>query len=228
MKGKICVVTGGSRGIGFAVVEGFAEAGADVIVVSTSEHSWLETKAGALALRCEVRVVCRQCNVADHAEVEALMAGVQKTFGRIDVFVANAGICIPKPILEQSMEEYHDQVKVNMHGVVYCAKSVGPIFKHQGTGIFIITGSISGQVVTVPLDHTAYNMTKAAVTHLGRSLAREWRGFARVNIVSPGWISTEMSTCEASINEAHRMAVLGRQGMTYRDLSSSDLQLTEH
>ena len=102
---------------------------------------------------------------------------------------------------------------VNVHGVFYCAKYVGAIFKEQGYGNFIITGSVSGRTVTVPVDHIAYNTTKAAVIHLGRSLAREWRDFARVNIVSPGWIDTDMSTCRASINEARRMAVMGRLGM---------------
>ncbi|OQU96982.1 hypothetical protein CLAIMM_02987 [Cladophialophora immunda] len=147
--------------------------------------------------------------------------------GRIDVFVANAGICYPQGILEQSLEDYHEQMNVNVHSVVYCAKSVGAVFKAQGFGNFIITGSMSGEVVTVPVDHTAYNTTKAAVTHLGKSLAREWREFARVNIVSPGWITTDMSTCTASINEANRMAVLGRQG-NVKELKAAYLYLASN
>jgi NAD(P)-dependent dehydrogenase (short-subunit alcohol dehydrogenase family) len=145
--------------------------------------------------------------------VQALISEVRREFGKIDVFVANAGLCYPDSLLDQSLDRYHEQMNVNVHGVVYCAKYVGAVFKEQGFGNFIITGSMSGQVVTVPVDHTAYNTTKAAVTHLGRSLAREWRDFARVNIIAPGWIDTDMSTCEASINEAHRMAVLRRQGI---------------
>ncbi|KAK5240951.1 hypothetical protein LTS06_012285, partial [Exophiala xenobiotica] len=213
MKGKTCIVTGGSRGIGYSVAEALAEAGAHVVIVSRSDGQDVVAKADTLAERCGVRAIFRRCDVADPSQVQALISEVRREFGKIDVFVANAGLCYPDSLLDQSLDRYHEQMNVNVHGVVYCAKYVGAVFKEQGFGNFIITGSMSGQVVTVPVDHTAYNTTKAAVTHLGRSLAREWRDFARVNIVAPGWIDTDMSTCEASINEAHRMAVLGRQGI---------------
>ena len=66
--------------------------------------------------------------------------------------------------------------------MVYCAKYAGTIFKKQGFGNLIITSSISAHIVNVPVDQPVYNSTKAAVTHLGKSLAREWREFARVNV----------------------------------------------
>ncbi|KAL4886156.1 hypothetical protein BJY04DRAFT_99170 [Aspergillus karnatakaensis] len=212
MNGKVCVVTGGSRGIGQAIAEALAEAGAHIIIVHQTPDPTLEEKAAALATRCGVTVVKRRCNVADPVAVQSLTSAIRAEFGRLDVFVANAGVSIPKPILEQTLEEYHTQMAVNVHGVFYCAKYVGAIFKEQGFGNFIITGSISGRVVTVPVDHITYNTSKAAVTHLGRSLAREWRDFARVNIVAPGYIETAMSNCEASNSEAIRMATMGRLG----------------
>ncbi|EXJ69771.1 uncharacterized protein A1O5_06842 [Cladophialophora psammophila CBS 110553] len=212
MKGKVCVITGASRGIGYAVAEAFAEAGAHIVMVFSSENPAMDQKAAALAERCGVNVVTRRCDVGHATKVESLISDICTEFGRIDVFVANAGICIPGSILEQTLEEYHAQMNVNVHGVFYCAKYVGTVFKKQGNGNLIITSSISGRVVTVPVDHTTYNATKAAVTHLGKSLAREWREFCRVNIVSPGWIDTDMSSDQAGINEARRMAVMGRQG----------------
>lgn len=221
MKDKVCIVTGGSRGIGFAVVQGLAEAGAHVVIVYRSNNQTIEATTHAMAKQCGVKVIPRRCDVTDPTQVQDLVSYVCSELGRIDVFVANAGICYPQSLQEQSFDDYHEQMNVNVHSVVYCAKSIGPVFKSQGFGNLIITGSMSGEVVTVPVDHTTYNMTKAAVTHLGKSLAREWREFARVNIVSPGWIDTDMSTCKASINEAHRMAVLGRQGTVYYDLNSS-------
>lgn len=213
MRGKTCIVTGASRGIGLAVAEGLAEAGADVVFVYRFGNQSIGAQANKIATRCGVKVILRHCDVTDRAQIQTLVTDVHREMGRIDVFVANAGICCPQSLLDQPLEEYHEQMNVNVHGVVYCAKYVGAVFKEQGWGNFIITSSISGEVVTVPIDHTAYNVTKAAVTHLGRSLAREWREFARVNIVAPGWIDTDMSTCEASINEAHRMTPLGRQGI---------------
>lgn len=97
-------------------------------------------------------------------------------------------------------------------GVVYCAKYAGEVFKRQGFGNLIITSSMSGHIVNVPVDQPVYNATKAYVTHFGKSLAREWREFARVNIVSPGFFDTKMGAGPAAINEAYRMAALGRQG----------------
>jgi sorbose reductase len=215
MTGKVCMVTGSSRGIGCAVAQGLAEAGAHIVNVYSSESADMDKRAAAMAKRYGVKVLNRRCNVANADEVENMISDIKKELGRIDVFIANAGVCIPKTIFEQTLDEYHAQMNVNVHGVFYCAKYVGLVFKEQGCGNFIITSSISGQVVTVPVDHITYNTTKAAVTHLGRSLAREWRDFARVNMVSPGYIDTDMSNCPATINEAHRMAVLGRQGKNF-------------
>lgn len=95
---------------------------------------------------------------------------------------------------------------------MYCAKYVGEVFKRQGSGNLIITSSMSSRIVNVPTDQPVYNGTKAFVTHFGKSLAREWRDFARVNIVSPGFFDTKMGASPAAVNEAYRMAVLGRQG----------------
>jgi sorbose reductase len=116
-------------------------------------------------------------------------------------------------------------------GVFYCAKYAGEQFKKQGKGNLIITSSISAHIVNVPVDQPVrtypspdsvrslsdissqvYNSTKAAITHLGKSLAREWREFARVNIVSPGFFNTKMGAGESVINEAYRMTPMGRQG----------------
>ena len=98
-------------------------------------------------------------------------------------------------------------------GVVHCAKYVGALFKAQNAGNLIITSSMSAQIVNIPNDQPIYNATKAFVTHLGKSLAREWREFARVNIVSPGFFDTKMGAAKGAVRqEAFRMAVMGRQG----------------
>ncbi|KAH0165766.1 NAD(P)-binding protein, partial [Aureobasidium melanogenum] len=145
-------------------------------------------------------------------KVKELVAKVVEDFGRLDVMVANAGMAISKPILETTVEEYKKQFAVNVDGVFYCAKYAGEQFKKQGKGNLIITSSISAHIVNVPVDQPVYNSTKAAITHLGKSLAREWRDFARVNIVSPGFFNTKMGAGESVINEAYRMTPMGRQG----------------
>lgn len=139
-------------------------------------------------------------------------------------------MAISRPILEQTLDEYHKQMSVNgmqvgflsaanvmlttraVDGVVFCAKYAGEVFKGQGFGNLIITSSMSAHIVNVPVDQPVYNATKAFVTHFGKSLAREWREFARVNIVSPGFFDTKMGANPLAINEAYRMSALGRQG----------------
>jgi sorbose reductase len=124
------------------------------------------------------------------------------------------GMAISKPILSQTLPEYKAQLSVNIDGIVYCAKFAGEVFARQRTGNLIITSSMSAHIVNVPTDQPIYNATKAFVTHFGKSLAREWREFARVNIVSPGFFDTKMGASPETVNEAYRMAVLGRQGST--------------
>ncbi|GKZ28990.1 hypothetical protein AbraIFM66950_002237 [Aspergillus brasiliensis] len=211
LSGKVVVITGAADGIGYAVAEAMAEANADIAMWYNSNDAAVG-KAQGLAATHGVRAGAYKVDVSDVDAVQKTIAEVVKDFGKIDVFVANAGMAISKPILEQTLEEYRKQMSVNVDGVVYCAKSVGEVFKQQGFGNLIITSSMSGHIVNVPVDQPVYNGSKAFVTHFGKSLAREWRDFARVNIVSPGFFDTKMGASPQTVNEAYRMAALGRQG----------------
>ncbi|KAI1813044.1 putative short-chain dehydrogenase [Poronia punctata] len=211
MVGKVVVVTGAADGIGYAVAEAMAEANANVAMWYNSNDAAV-AKAADLDKRYGLKTVAYKVNVSDPDEVQQGIAKVLADFGKIDVFVANAGMANSKPILEQTLEEYRKLMSVNVDGVVICAKYVGEVFKRQGKGNLIITSSMSAHIVNVPTDQPVYNASKAFVTHFGKSLAREWREFARVNIVSPGFFDTKMGASPAGLNEAYRMAVLGRQG----------------
>ncbi|KAK2041860.1 short chain dehydrogenase [Colletotrichum somersetense] len=211
--GKVIVVTGAADGIGLAVSEAMAEAGGNVALWYNSNDVAVQ-KARDLASTHNIKTLAYKVDVSDPTQVQEAIAKVVKDFGKIDVFVANAGMAISKPILEQTLDEYRKQMSVNVDGVVYCAKYVGEVFERQGSGNLIITSSMSGHIVNVPVDQPVYNATKAYVTHFGKSLAREWRGFARVNVVSPGFFDTKMGAGPQALQEAYRMAALGRQGHT--------------
>ncbi|OOF98222.1 hypothetical protein ASPCADRAFT_164614 [Aspergillus carbonarius ITEM 5010] len=213
MSGKVAVVTGAADGIGHAVSEALAEAGANVAMWYNSNDIAIQ-KAELLAQAHGVKTVPYKVDISDSEQVKKSIEDVVRDFGRIDVFIANAGMAISKPILEQELSEYRKQMSVNVDGVVFCAKYVGEVFKRQGSGNLIITSSMSAHIVNVPTDQPVYNATKAFVTHFGKSLAREWREFARVNIVSPGFFDTKMGASPLAVNEAYRMAALGRQGHT--------------
>ncbi|KAK9350451.1 hypothetical protein V1523DRAFT_429021 [Lipomyces doorenjongii] len=202
MDGKVVVVTGAADGIGLAVTQAMAEAGAHVALWYNSNDAAIE-KSQALAKEHNVKASAYKVDVSESTQVSETIAKVVEDFGKIDVFIANAGMAISKPILQQTLDEYRKQMSVNVDGIVYCAKYAGEVFALQGYGNLIITSSMSGHIVNVPTDQPVYNATKAYVTHFGKSLAREWREFARVNI---------MGASPLAINEAYRMSALGRQG----------------
>ncbi|KAI7360385.1 putative NADP-dependent mannitol dehydrogenase [Hortaea werneckii] len=213
MKGKVVAITGAADGIGFAAAEAIAEAGGDLALWYRSNDAAI-AKGDALAKKHGIKAKAYQVEVSDPEAVEENVEKVVQDFGKLDVFVANAGMAISKPITEQTVEEYKKQYAVNVDGVFYCAKFSGQVFKKQGFGNLIITSSISAHIVNVPVDQPVYNSTKAAINHLGKSLAREWREFARVNIVSPGFFHTKMGAAPGVVNEATRMTPLARQGHT--------------
>ncbi|KAI8713888.1 hypothetical protein NCS52_01234700 [Fusarium sp. LHS14.1] len=211
LNGKVVVITGAADGIGLAVATAMAEAGGNVALWYNSNTAAVD-RAQDLVNQHGVKAAAYKVDVSDVTQVQETLQTVLKDFGKIDVFVANAGMAISKPILEQTIDEYKKQLSVNMDGVVFTAKYAGEIFKRQGFGNFIITSSMSAHIVNVPTDQPVYNATKAFITHLGKSLAREWRDFARVNIVSPGFFDTKMGASPLAINEAYRMSAFGRQG----------------
>ncbi|KAH7122055.1 short-chain dehydrogenase [Dactylonectria estremocensis] len=211
LTGKVVVVTGAADGLGLAVAEAMAEANAQVVFWYNSNDAAV-AKAKEIGAQHSVKTAAYKVDVSNAEQVQSTIAEVVKDFGRIDVFVANAGMAISKPILEQTLDEFNKQMSVNVNGVVYCAKYAGEVFQRQGAGNLIITSSMSAHIVNVPVDQPVYNSTKAFVTHFGKSLAREWREFARVNIVSPGFFDTKMGAGPAALNEAYRMSSLGRQG----------------
>ncbi|KAH9878046.1 hypothetical protein J1614_003263 [Plenodomus biglobosus] len=211
MAGKVIIVTGAAEGIGGAVADAMAEAGGDVALWYNTNPA-ANTRAATLAQQHNVRTKTYSVDISNAAAVEKAMQAVVSDFGKIDVFVANAGTGDSKPLLEQTLESYHALMKVNVDGPVYCAKYAGAVFKSQGFGNLILTSSISAHIVNVPVDQPIYNGSKAFVSHLGKSLAREWREFARVNVVSPGFFDTKMGAGPKVITEGLRMIPLGRQG----------------
>ncbi|KAJ5774922.1 hypothetical protein N7457_009818 [Penicillium paradoxum] len=190
MAGKVVVVTGAADGLGYAVTQAMAEDGAHVALWYNSNEVAIE-RAQALAKEYSIKASGYQVDVSELTQASETIFTVVEDFDKIDVFIAIAGT-ISKPILEQTLDEYRKPISVNIDGIVNCAKYAGEVFARQGHGSLIITSSMSVHIVNVPTDPPVYNATKAYVTHFGKSLARERRDFARVNIVSPGFFDTKM------------------------------------
>ncbi|EMG47015.1 SOU1 Sorbose reductase SOU1 [Candida maltosa Xu316] len=216
LKGKVASVTGSSGGIGWAVAEAYAQAGADVAIWYNSKPA--DDKAEYLSKTYGVKSKAYQCNVIDPKSVEQVIGQIEKDFGTIDIFVANAGVAwTDGPEVDvEGYDKWKKIIDCDLNGVYYCAHTVGQIFKKKGSGSLIITSSMSGTIVNVPQLQAPYNAAKAACTHLARSLAVEWASFgARVNAVSPGYIATDIAEF-ADIEMKKKwwqLTPLGREGL---------------
>ncbi|RDA89317.1 hypothetical protein CP532_6223 [Ophiocordyceps camponoti-leonardi (nom. inval.)] len=217
LKGKVVVVTGasGPKGMGIEAARGCAEMGADVAITYSSRKEGAEKNVEELSKDYGVKAKAYKCNVGDFADVDRFVKEVLKDFGKMDAFIANAGATANAGVVDGSAEEWDKVIQTDLSGVAYCAKAVGAYFKKQGHGSFVITASMSGHIANYPQEQTSYNVAKAGCIHLARSLANEWRDFARVNSVSPGYIDTGLSDfIDPKTQELWRsMIPMGRNGL---------------
>ncbi|KAJ5953035.1 Glucose/ribitol dehydrogenase [Penicillium vulpinum] len=216
LKGKVVVVTGasGARGMGIEAARGCAEMGADLAITYASRPEGGEKNARELSEEYGVKVKAYKCDVGKWESVETLVKDVLKEFGKIDAFIANAGRTADSGILDGSVEDWNEVINTDLTGTFHCAKAVGAHFKERGTGSFVITSSMSGHIANFPQEQTSYNVAKAGTIHLARSLANEWRDFARVNSISPGYIDTGLSDFVAKDVQDlwNSMIPMGRNG----------------
>lgn len=179
LTGRRALVTGGAAGIGRAICEVLAEAGARVIVADRNLASAepLAGQIGGTALALDV------------TDAEACEAAAAST-GPLDILVNNAGIVQNAPALEVDLADWRRVIDVNLHGVFHTACAFG---RHMTGGAMVNISSICGEVAVHPQPQAAYNAAKAGVNLLTKSLAVEWAGRVRVNAVAPGYTATELT-----------------------------------
>jgi NAD(P)-dependent dehydrogenase (short-subunit alcohol dehydrogenase family) len=193
LDGKVAVITGAARGIGFATADSLSEAGATVII--TDMDSKAADAARDVLLAKGRKAASAKLDVTDPREVERVHAALLKTHGKIDVLVNNAGIAISfKPAETMDDATWLKVLDVNLNGVFWCARTFGKSMLENGGGAIVNVGSMSADIVNYPQEQANYNASKAGVHHLTRSLAAEWatRG-VRVNAVAPTYIETDLT-----------------------------------
>jgi len=193
LAGKIAVVTGAARGIGYAAVEALAEAGATVVL--TDMNPDMLAKAVSELGAKGYRVGSELLDVTDVNQVQVVHDAIIARHGRVDVLVNNAGIAISNHPAETMADDVWNKViDVNLNGVFWCCRAFGKSMLERAAGSIVNVGSMSGFIVNRPQEQANYNASKAAVHHLTKSLAAEWgaRG-VRVNSVAPTYIDTEMN-----------------------------------
>lgn len=215
LDGKKAFVTGGTRGIGRSLAFALAEAGADVAIVGMHlDSAWDTAKEIAAATGRDTFAFA--CDSKDASQVEAMVAAVKNRYGRLDVAVCNAGICVHTPAEMMTLDEWNFVIQTNLTGTFVTNQAAARVMLSQGGGSIINTASMSGHVVNIPQPQCAYNASKAGIIQLTRTLAVEWamKG-VRVNSISPGYIASDglnAPELRPLVDEWLRMTPTGRIG----------------
>lgn len=193
LQGRTAIVTGGARGIGLTLARTFAAAGASVAVLDLLDT--VEEAAAAIAEEFGVATYGQRVDVTDQAALAAAFAAASERLGTPQVLLTAAGIEINGDSIDVTAEQWRTVIDVNLTGTFFAAQAFGAGLLRDGLpGSAILIASMSGSIVNVPQWAASYNASKAAVSHLGKSLAVEWasRGI-RVNSISPGYVLTDLT-----------------------------------
>jgi len=192
LDGRVALVTGGNKGLGFVMAQALAEAGADVVVTSRKREN-AEASASAIAQATGRRTLGVVVDVTDAKQINIMVQTTLEAFGRIDILVNNAGINIRKPI-EEFDEASWDQVQAtNLKAPFLCCQAVGRQMKEQRSGRIINIASMLG--LTALPERSAYCASKAGLIHLTKVLALEWAPYnVTVNALCPGPFATDLNS----------------------------------
>ena len=185
LHGRTALVTGSSRGIGLAVAQALAAAGARVVVNSrhlpSAEAAAGQVGKGAIGIAADL---------AQPGGAAGLVEQALEALGTLDILVNNAGMAMPAESIDLAVEDWQRTIDLDLSAVFYCAQAAGRHMLARGSGSIVNIASI--QAFTPLAKRVAYAASKAGVVGLTKSLAAEWAPAVRVNAVAPGYVATKM------------------------------------
>lgn len=191
LKGKVAMVTGGTRGIGYAVVKLYLENGASVAVCGSRQETVDKALAKLKEENSEYPVIGLCPDLGNPEEIQKAVDTVKETFGSLDILVNNAGISARDSLYDYKPEDFANIMNLNVNAMFHCTQAAAKVMKEQGGGVILNTSSmvsIYGQPSGV-----GYPTSKFAVNGMTKSLARELgKDNIRVNAVAPGVTRTDM------------------------------------
>ncbi|PAF29081.1 SDR family oxidoreductase [Paenibacillus sp. 7516] len=204
IKGKVVVITGASSGIGEAAALLLAERGAKIVLGARGTD-----RLEALAKRITERgseAVYMSCDVQRREDMSNLVSLAYEQYGKLDVFINNAGIMPISPLDELRVEDWESMIDINMKGVLYGIAAALPVFRKQGFGHFVNTASTAGHK-TVP-NQSVYSGTKFAVRAISEGMRQEAGKQLRVTIISPGIVQTNFTESVTNKEVRNRLAAI--------------------
>ncbi|SEB14769.1 gluconate 5-dehydrogenase [Thalassobacillus cyri] len=194
LTGKTAIVTGGGRGLGKQIAEGFAESGANVVVCSRKVEACEEVSESLKKMGVESFAL--KCDITNPDDIQNVVEQTMERFGTIDILVNNSGATWGAPVEEMPLEAWQKVINVNVTGTFMMSQAVGKVMLEQTTGKIINIASVAGLKGSDPkyMDTIGYNSSKGAVITFTKDLAVKWgpKGI-HVNAIAPGFFPTKMS-----------------------------------
>ncbi|MBM3844778.1 MAG: SDR family oxidoreductase [Verrucomicrobia bacterium] len=205
LTGRTALITGGSKGLGYAMAAGLASAGADVMLVSRHGDQ-AQSAAAGIARAFKRKAVGHAADVTMPAEVNAMLSAAERELGKVDILINSAGINIRGPICDLTPDQYDQVMNVNVKGTWLCCRAVLPGMRARKWGRIINLASALGLVGLA--GRTPYTASKGAVVQMTRTLALECASDGiTANSICPGPFLTEMNLAIADTEDGRKFVV---------------------
>lgn len=192
MKGHVALITGGTRGIGLAIAESLAEAGASVAICARKQAD-VDSTIAALAKQTNGKIVGKSADVSNSGHVADFFRFVDDALGPLDILVNNAGIGVFRPVGDLTLQEWHRVVDTNLSGVFYCCHEALPRLRKRGGGYVINISSLAGKNPFA--GGAAYNASKFGLNGFSEAMMLDHRyDDIRVSYIMPGSVDTEFGS----------------------------------